>query len=170
MTDPDEKLSRRKFIGSGVASVVGAGLGIAAASHDANAAPQQPPTPPEEKGEKPQIKEYRKLGRTGYQVSDLGFGNAWGWGAGIWGAPCGGLYHWRRGNIHPRSLGYRFNRPNRQVDVRFGGQRSILRVPTYDLEPSHAVSRPHKMVDVRFGGQRTIWQVPAYDIEPMQGR
>jgi hypothetical protein len=101
---------------------------------------------------------------------DMGFGHAWGWGGGIWGAPCGGLYHWRRGNIHPRSLGYRFNRPNRQVDVRFGGQRSILRVPTYDLEPSHSVSRPHKIVDVRFGGQRTIWQVPAYDIEPMQGR
>jgi predicted aldo/keto reductase-like oxidoreductase len=76
MTDPDERLTRRTFLGGGVATVVGAGLGLAAASHDAAAAPQQPPTPPETEGDKPQIKAYRKLGRTGYEVSDLGFGNA----------------------------------------------------------------------------------------------
>jgi len=76
MTDPEIKLSRRKFLGNSVASVVGAGLGIAAVSHDATAAPQQPPTQPDAECEKPQIKEYRKLGRTGYQVSDVGYGNA----------------------------------------------------------------------------------------------
>jgi len=80
MTDPDKKLSRRKFIGTGVASVVGAGLGITAASNGANAAPQAPPPPPPvaggESGDKPQIKEFRTLGRTGYKVSDLGYGNA----------------------------------------------------------------------------------------------
>lgn len=101
---------------------------------------------------------------------DSGYGYGFGMGGPVWASPYGGLYHWRRGNIHPRSLGYRFNRPNRQVDLRFGGQRSIVRVPVYDIERSHAVSRPHKMVDVRFGGQRTIWQVPAYDIEPLNGR
>jgi len=76
MTDPDEKLSRRNFIGRGVASVVGAGLGLAAASGDTAAAPQQPPTPPDTAADKPQIKGYRRLGRTGYEVSDLGYGNA----------------------------------------------------------------------------------------------
>jgi predicted aldo/keto reductase-like oxidoreductase len=76
MTDPEIKLSRRKFLGKSVASVVGAGLGIAAVSNEATAVPQQPPTPPETEGEKPQVKDYRKLGRTGYKVSDVGYGNA----------------------------------------------------------------------------------------------
>jgi predicted aldo/keto reductase-like oxidoreductase len=54
-------------------------MGIAAASGEASASPQPPPPPPEkggESGDKPQIKEYRILGRTGYKVSDVGYGNA----------------------------------------------------------------------------------------------
>jgi tetratricopeptide (TPR) repeat protein len=115
----------------------------------------------------PNNKAARRLRERIMDRRDFGYG--WGYGGPVWHSPWG-LYHWRRGHIHPRSLGYRFGRPNRQVDLRFGGQRSIVRYPVYDLEPSHAVSRPHKIVDLRFGGQRTIWQVPAYDLEPMNGR
>jgi aryl-alcohol dehydrogenase-like predicted oxidoreductase len=78
MTEPDKKLSRRRFIETGVASIVGAGIG-AVAAEGALASPQQPPTPPEstvESDEKPQVKEYRRLGRTDYKVSDVGYGNA----------------------------------------------------------------------------------------------
>jgi predicted aldo/keto reductase-like oxidoreductase len=76
MIDPENKLSRRGFIGQGVASIVGAGLGVAAASGDAVATPQQPPTPEPDSTDKPQIKDYRRLGRTDYKVSDVAYGNA----------------------------------------------------------------------------------------------
>jgi len=75
MEDPKKKLSRRNFIGKSVASVVGAGLGMSAISHEADA--QTPSSEaPVESGEKPEITEYRRLGRTDYKVSDIGFGNA----------------------------------------------------------------------------------------------
>lgn len=81
MTDADERLSRRSFIGKGVATVVGAGLGIAAATGDGSATQQSPPPPTPRRpeaagGEKPSIRAYRRLGRTGYEVSDVAFGNA----------------------------------------------------------------------------------------------
>jgi uncharacterized protein len=77
MKDPDRRISRRSFIEKGVVSVVGAGMGIAAVSGRAESQPPPPPPQKAEKaGEKPQIKEYRRLGRTGYRVSDVGYGNA----------------------------------------------------------------------------------------------
>jgi predicted aldo/keto reductase-like oxidoreductase len=76
MIDPENKLSRRSFIGQGVASVVGAGLGIAATTGDAAASPQQPPSPTPDTDDKPTVKDYRRLGRTEYKVSDVAYGNA----------------------------------------------------------------------------------------------
>lgn len=76
MTDPENTLSRRKFIGRGVATALGAGLGLAAATRDASARSQQPPEPAAEPVDKPEIQGYRRLGRTGYEVSDIGYGNA----------------------------------------------------------------------------------------------
>jgi predicted aldo/keto reductase-like oxidoreductase len=75
MEDPKKKLSRRNFIGKSVASVVGAGLGMSALSSETGAQTTSSEAPVEA-GEKPEIKEYRRLGRTGYKVSDIGFGNA----------------------------------------------------------------------------------------------
>ena len=75
MKDPDKSISRRAFLGTGVASVVGAGMGIAGVSGELQARPQED-THSEEAPAKPQIKDYRKLGRTGWKVSDISFGNA----------------------------------------------------------------------------------------------
>jgi predicted aldo/keto reductase-like oxidoreductase len=69
-----EKLSRRSFIERSVASVVGAGIGLSGASRTVGAAGQEEPAAP--KDEKPRIREYRDLGRTGWKVSDIAFGNA----------------------------------------------------------------------------------------------
>lgn len=69
-----EKLSRRSFLERSVASVVGAGIGLSGASRDLVAAGQEQPAAP--KDEKPGIREYRILGRTGWKVSDIAFGNA----------------------------------------------------------------------------------------------
>ncbi|MEJ2719819.1 MAG: aldo/keto reductase [bacterium] len=77
MTEPDKTISRRTFIGTGIASVVGAGLGAAGAAGARAAAPALQLA--QESGgtdEKPKIKEYRKLGRTGWKVSDISYGNA----------------------------------------------------------------------------------------------
>lgn len=76
MIEHEKKLSRRRFIGQGVASVVGAGLGFSAAPRNATATPQQSPPDSTGAAEKAQISDYRRLGRTGYEVSDIGFGNA----------------------------------------------------------------------------------------------
>lgn len=82
MTESDKTISRRSFIERSVATVVGAGVGLVAAEGIVTAGgrafsqetPAQAPqgAPPE----KPQIRDYRPLGRTGWKVSDLGFGNA----------------------------------------------------------------------------------------------
>jgi predicted aldo/keto reductase-like oxidoreductase len=73
--DPDRPISRRAFLGTGVASVVGAGIGIAGVPGDLRARPQEG-APAQETPPKPQIKAYRRLGRTGWKVSDIAFGNA----------------------------------------------------------------------------------------------
>jgi hypothetical protein len=73
MSDRDRKLSRRDFIGCGVASAVGVTLGgrpLVAAAQTAQDGPADAPA------EKPQIKEYRRFGRTEWKVSDISFGNA----------------------------------------------------------------------------------------------
>jgi hypothetical protein len=67
MGESGEKISRRLFLGKGLATVVGAGTGLAQIVHTG----EEPPA-----GEKPHIREYRPLGRTGYSVSDISFGNA----------------------------------------------------------------------------------------------
>ncbi len=69
-----EKLNRRSFLERSVASVVGAGIGLSGASRAIGAAGQEEPAAP--KDEKPRIREYRDLGRTGWKVSDIAFGNA----------------------------------------------------------------------------------------------
>jgi len=77
MIDSGEKVSRRGFIGQSVASVVAAGLGVTAAAGAVEAVTQSMSTPQEPAAPaKPQIKEYRRLGRTGWNVSDISYGNA----------------------------------------------------------------------------------------------
>ena len=77
MKGKDNGLSRRSFLGKGLASLVGVGVGLAGAKGLKAAIPgseEQQSKP--EAGAKPQIKEYRDLGRTGWKASDIGFGNA----------------------------------------------------------------------------------------------
>ena len=77
MADSDKTISRRGFLGRSVVSVVGAGIGIAGATEVLGN--PRPDTPQEDKtasADKPRIKEYRKLGKTGWKVSDVAFGNA----------------------------------------------------------------------------------------------
>ncbi|NIO02186.1 MAG: hypothetical protein GTO42_08595 [Candidatus Latescibacteria bacterium] len=78
MKDPDKTISRRTFIGCGVASVLGAGIGLTsdASILGAQESEKTPEQTSEEKTSKPQIKEYRKLGGTGWKVSDIAFGGA----------------------------------------------------------------------------------------------
>jgi predicted aldo/keto reductase-like oxidoreductase len=69
-------LSRRSFIGRSIASIAGVGLGLAGTK---GLYAQEQAASPAQAGaaaEKPSIKEYRVLGRTGWKTSDLGFGNA----------------------------------------------------------------------------------------------
>jgi predicted aldo/keto reductase-like oxidoreductase len=76
MKEHDKGLSRRSFIGRGLASLVGAGLGLSAAKDLGAAAGLQDTTGGAPPVDKSRIREYRDLGRTGWKTSDLGFGNA----------------------------------------------------------------------------------------------
>lgn len=75
MSDSEKAISRRSFIERGAASIVGAGLGLAAAG---GAAWTQEPNAEQAAAaaDKPQIQDYRPLGSTGWKVSDISFGNA----------------------------------------------------------------------------------------------
>jgi uncharacterized protein len=78
MKNRDSSLSRRSFLGRGVASLMGVGLGLSTTARKLSAGMpfgQEAKSAPES-GEKPQIKEYRDLGSTGWKVSDISFGNA----------------------------------------------------------------------------------------------
>jgi predicted aldo/keto reductase-like oxidoreductase len=70
----DTKLSRRSFLGRGVATFVGAGIGLSDAAKALGQSEQEQGAAPSD--EKPRIREYRTLGRTGWTVSDISFGNA----------------------------------------------------------------------------------------------
>jgi predicted aldo/keto reductase-like oxidoreductase len=70
MNESDKRISRRSFIGRGAAGLIGAGIGLTGSAGRLRGA-QETPT-----DEKPVIREYRRLGRTGYEVSDIAFGNA----------------------------------------------------------------------------------------------
>jgi predicted aldo/keto reductase-like oxidoreductase len=70
----NSKLSRRSFLERGVATVVGAGIGLSGAGKALGQSKQEQEIDPS--GEKPRIRDYRTLGRTGWKVSDIGFGNA----------------------------------------------------------------------------------------------
>jgi predicted aldo/keto reductase-like oxidoreductase len=76
MGERRERISRRSFLGKGLASVVGAGIGLAGVTQEgespSSGSPQEGTA--QEPG-KPAIREYRTLGRTGYKVSDISFGN-----------------------------------------------------------------------------------------------
>ena len=77
MKEHDKGLSRRSFIGRGLASLAGVSLGLAGAKSLKAALPgAQETVGGAAPAAKPQIREYRDLGRTGWKVSDLGFGNA----------------------------------------------------------------------------------------------
>ncbi|HER42870.1 MAG TPA: hypothetical protein ENO08_00225 [Candidatus Eisenbacteria bacterium] len=74
MSLKETKLSRRSFLERSVASVVGAGIGLSGASRAVEAAGRDQTA--ESQDDKPRILEYRDLGRTGWKVSDIAFGNA----------------------------------------------------------------------------------------------
>ena len=70
--DRDRKeISRRSFLGRGMAGIVGAGIGIAGAGKALGG----PPAQEAKEAAKPQILDYRPLGSTGWKVSDISFGN-----------------------------------------------------------------------------------------------
>jgi len=71
--DRDRKeISRRSFIGRGMAGIVGAGIGITGAGKVLGG----PPAQETENAVRPQILDYRPLGSTGWKASDISFGNA----------------------------------------------------------------------------------------------
>jgi predicted aldo/keto reductase-like oxidoreductase len=72
MTEMNKKLSRREFLGRSAASAVGVGIAMTAGT--SLEVQQAAAESPEKK--KPDIADYRRLGRTDYKVSDIGFGNA----------------------------------------------------------------------------------------------
>lgn len=74
MKEEEKNISRRSFLQKGAASVVGAGLGIAGLASGVAGSGQDDKTEGAE-DQKPRIKEYRKLGSTGWNVSDVSFGN-----------------------------------------------------------------------------------------------
>ncbi|MBN2070128.1 MAG: aldo/keto reductase [Candidatus Krumholzibacteriota bacterium] len=70
MEDSKKNISRRSFIGRSAAGIIGAGLGLTAT---ARASGEEEAAVVEKAAS---IREYRKFGRTGYNVSDISFGNA----------------------------------------------------------------------------------------------
>lgn len=76
MADSEKSISRRTFLERGVASVVGAGVGLVAADGVSWSQENPGEKPPDIPAEKPTIKDYRPLGKTGWKVSDISFGNA----------------------------------------------------------------------------------------------
>jgi predicted aldo/keto reductase-like oxidoreductase len=76
MADSDKTISRRSFLGTSVATVVGAGIGVAGAAEALGKPQDEKPKEEQPAADKPQVKEYRELGKTGWKVSDLAFGNA----------------------------------------------------------------------------------------------
>ncbi len=70
MKEGRKRISRRSFLGRSTAGILGAGLGLAAGE---GAIGQEAPAAG---GKKLAIKDYRVLGKTGYKVSDISFGNA----------------------------------------------------------------------------------------------
>jgi predicted aldo/keto reductase-like oxidoreductase len=70
----NKRLTRRSFIEQGVATVIGAGIGLSGAGKALGQSKQEQKTDPS--GEKLRIRDYRTLGRTGWKVSDIAFGNA----------------------------------------------------------------------------------------------
>ena len=84
MKDYEGGLSRRSFIARAAAALAAAGIGLSGAPKAlrASVGGQETPKPgaPAAPGmapsaEKPRIKEYRQLGKTGWKVSDISFGN-----------------------------------------------------------------------------------------------
>jgi predicted aldo/keto reductase-like oxidoreductase len=78
MKDCSGGLSRRSFLGRAAASAAAVGIGLSGASKALRAAiiPGQEQEAAPAVAEKPQIKEYRPLGSTGWKASDISFGNA----------------------------------------------------------------------------------------------
>jgi predicted aldo/keto reductase-like oxidoreductase len=76
MEQRDKKVSRRSFLGRGAASLVGAGIGLAGSAGALAARPGPQADDAKKADDKPTIKEFRALGRTGYKVSDISFGGA----------------------------------------------------------------------------------------------
>ncbi|HSG28320.1 MAG TPA: aldo/keto reductase [Candidatus Krumholzibacterium sp.] len=71
MKTDKKSISRRSFLGCSAAGIVGAGLSLTAPAVAAGGQEGSEPVK-----EKPLIMDYRRLGRTGYKVSDISFGNA----------------------------------------------------------------------------------------------
>jgi len=69
------KLSRREFLEGTIFGALGIGIGVTSTPETLVAKEEKEPDD-EKKEKEPHIKEYRKLGRTGWKVSDISFGNA----------------------------------------------------------------------------------------------
>ncbi len=78
MQEPGKKITRRSFLGSGIATVLGTGLGMNAAGAIPGLVGEegQEPDTAKKPPDAPKIRDYRSLGRTGFEVSDISFGNA----------------------------------------------------------------------------------------------
>ncbi|MCK4237264.1 MAG: aldo/keto reductase, partial [Candidatus Krumholzibacteria bacterium] len=79
MNTQSKRISRRSFLGSGAATILGTGFGLAVTGCSMKSASEQVIPEPNEDSkavEEPKIKEYRTLGKTGWKVSDISFGNA----------------------------------------------------------------------------------------------
>ncbi len=72
MKKSGSSISRRSFLGRGAAGIIGAGFALTAGGPGSLSAQDKQ----EGSALKPSIRDYRRLGRTGYKVSDISFGNA----------------------------------------------------------------------------------------------